>query len=434
MTAASRLHKTPAVASMTITRGVLLVACALASGATPASAAEAAEAPRQGSARLDYAPPPGKVRSWYNSVSPRCSPGSTFFAAAAFSFGDMGLHQDGEESAARHRRQAMLSILDDGCEPAMEGGACPEERRAALVECGPSAWCERFDGQGTGMRSTLGFGPASGDENYGFLLRAEQVQADMVVYAGYVHPPRCERQPCDWELLARIRMRSPTIARRFSAMHSFVERRGTRFPEEPRWGLFGPSFVELDGARGEWRQLRTASLSRGAAAGGGAPQGHANMTGDAKRWGLGIGTNLAGEDSGASPGEDAQLRVEAAAALPEELRLFGATPAADIAPYAEERLEDIGDDLLITVTSGICIVCVGGCLCFAACKLIAGTSRPGCGHFAGPGFCENLGDRMDSATGSYTMSAGSSDAFSGVSTLEAGRAESAARSDASRGD
>jgi len=233
---------------------------------------------RHASGYLDYEDPLADVdipRAWFNSLWPKHSSESTFFATNGHGFGYMGLQQV-EDRGLWFLGQAIFSIWD-------EGG-----QQAEVVECGELAVCTRFGGEGTGWQSTLRFNQWELEQPYGFLVEAFDEGSGKVRLDGYLHAPELG----GWRLLSKLRVSVGAKPWYLHGMFSFVEQWDERSGEDVRWGRFGGAFVEAGGRPGNWTQMRRAAFRHTSATGEDTSHVYANVTDNGRRWGLGIGGAL----------------------------------------------------------------------------------------------------------------------------------------------
>lgn len=221
-------------------------------------------------------------KAWYNRLVPEQSSESTFFATNAQSYGYMGLQQV-EKRGFWFEGKAIFSIWDSNCAAVMDAGACPEDQRAVILECGKLARCDRFGNEGTGVRSTIRFDEWDLGKGYSFVVEATPVGHDRVRYDGYLYAAELG----GWVLLSKILVPRAGKAWQLQQMSSFVEQWTAESYDDHRWGSFGASFVE--GASGAWQQITSATFKHTYGANEDSTHVSAAVTDDGLRWGMGAG-------------------------------------------------------------------------------------------------------------------------------------------------
>jgi hypothetical protein len=265
----------------------------------------------------------GTPVAFYNSITPKHSSESTFFATNTQGHGYMGLQQVEKAGSPInwYQGQAIFSIWDSECNEIMDESACPEHQRAQIIECGEMAVCSRFGNEGTGQQSKIRFDEWEVEQTYGFLVQAFSVAPDRVQYEGYFHAAELG----GWVLLSKIQVQvrgaMPWYLHR---MGSFVEQWDGRSNEDLRWARFGPAFVESDTAKDSWVQVRSARFSHTEMN----PTSHVHVEGkvEGAQWGMGIGGDLVRTTY------QQQILPVPSSPVPQDLLLFGTLRGANQLP------------------------------------------------------------------------------------------------------
>jgi len=225
----------------------------------------------------------GHVVAFFNTITPKHSSESTFFATNTQGFGYMGLQQV-EHRGMFFEGIAIFSIWDDNCNHVMDPDACPLAQQVEIVECGDIARCSRFGGEGTGAKSTIGFHEWELEQSYSFLVMAKQDASDKVLYEGYFYAPELG----GWKLLSKLRVPVGNRPWYIHSMGSFVEQWDTSSSDDVRWARYGPAFVEGN-YYGSWTQITRATWSH--TMGANENQNHVDgkVTNYGRQWGMGIG-------------------------------------------------------------------------------------------------------------------------------------------------
>jgi len=276
------------------------------------AAASLVVASSNAAARLNYENPlQAPTKSWYSTITPMRSTGSSFFATNAHSVGVMGFKQVGVGDGT-FKGTAVFSISEEGF-------------AAELMECGFYATCRRVGVQGSNAQLEASIDldeDLSEEESYSFVVQASSVESGVARYDGYFWA----KELGGWVLLAKIEAAIGDTPWTLQDMYSFVEQVDVPVHvdtpmDHPAsiWGRLGPSFIEPEPSAGQWGQVCAASLVFGSVEGETFPTTpfHANITASGIQWGIGIdGPALARMPQGAT------LQVSHLQTLPENLDEF----------------------------------------------------------------------------------------------------------------
>lgn len=151
------------------------------------------------------------VEWFYNEVTVTDTGPATFFMAAGFGNGYMGI----QEHSSHIERHVVFSVWDG-------------DTKAEVIQSGSHTNVARFGGEGTGAHADMVF-PWVVLEPVRFLVRARPDKpTGTTVYSGFVYWPAALQDPAGrigWQLLAsvRVRPRGVPYGTRLLGMHSFLE-------------------------------------------------------------------------------------------------------------------------------------------------------------------------------------------------------------------
>lgn len=196
------------------------------------------------------------VEWFYNEVTVTDTGPATFFMAAGFGNGYLGI----QEHSTHLERHVVFSVWDG-------------DTQAEVVESGNHANVARFGGEGTGVHADLVF-PWVLQEPVRLLVHASPEKATgTTVYSGFVFWPEALQNPAGrigWQLLASVRVRPHGVpyGTRLLGMHSFLE--VYQFPPlkpncsdhgETRAARFGPALYRTAGNASTFKPFAAAHLT-----------------------------------------------------------------------------------------------------------------------------------------------------------------------------
>ena len=190
---------------------------------------------------LAYEVPPGIA--FYMEVAPRQSAAGTYFCAAGFEQGALGL----QELGSTNERVAILTIWDP------TGGKAKDTNRLAIVDRHASTKVEILQGESPGLQCVLPYAWKL-NETYRVLVDATAV-SNRVHYAAYLQDPVRTNQ---WVHLATIASIGGDLP--VSSCYSLLEdfRRTTNSTLDPRWVSYGNGWVRSAG--GIWLPVTHATF------------------------------------------------------------------------------------------------------------------------------------------------------------------------------
>ena len=157
---------------------------------------------------------------------------------------------------------------------------------AEVVECGSTAICTTFGGEGTGAKTYLNFHEWGVEQQYAFVTEIFDEGNGKVRFDGYFFAGELG----GWQLLGKIRVSKGKSDARIYQMYSFVEQWSERNFKDVRFARFGPAMVEMATQPGQWHQLMEASWRHTDLEDTRRVAG--NVTHGGTLWGMGMGGDL----------------------------------------------------------------------------------------------------------------------------------------------
>ncbi len=206
-------------------------------------------APRRNGASVHLffpAPKEPKIEAFYNEVTGKEDPTSTFYMACGFHRGYFGMQVN-----SKTERRIIFSVWDSGNE-AVDRRKVAKEDRVELLAKGDGVYASDFGNEGTGGHSHLKYFWKTGEAQR-FLVTAQPTNQTSTIYTGYYFHPEQKK----WVLIARFK--APRDGGYLRGLHSFSENFWGSNGHLRRYALFGNQWIKT--ADNQWTELLTASFS-----------------------------------------------------------------------------------------------------------------------------------------------------------------------------
>ena len=198
------------------------------------------------SVHLTYpVPDDAQVEWFYNEVTAKKDPTSSYYEACGFARGYFGMQVNSPTE-----RRIIFSVWDSGSEHD-ERDKVAEQNRVQLLAKGPDVFAGDFDHEGTGGHSHLVY-PWKTGKTYRFLVNA-QPQGDTTVYTGYFYFPEKHA----WGMIASFR--APKDGHYLSHLYSFNEDFDGANGQQERLADFGNQWIRT--TDGKWTELTKARFT-----------------------------------------------------------------------------------------------------------------------------------------------------------------------------
>jgi len=152
----------------------------------------------------------------------------------------------------------LFSMWDQGCDNTMNSNECPESQRAKIIECGPTAACTRFGGEGTGAKSYFFFNDWKVGKEYKFAMFAQPDVEGKALYSGYFWS-----EELGWTLISRILVNIGKANWAVDGLYNFLEMWTGADPWDLRDAQVGPAFVRGLGKPNDWFQIMHGTWDHG---------------------------------------------------------------------------------------------------------------------------------------------------------------------------
>lgn len=198
------------------------------------------------SVHLGYpTPKDAKIEWFYNEVTVRAEPLSSYYMACGFKRGYFGIQVNSPTE-----RRIIFSVWDSGNE-AVSRSKVESEDRVTLLAKGENVIASDFGNEGTGGHSHLVY-PWKINETYRFLLAAKP-DGMHTTYSGYFYSPEKKQ----WMLIASFR--APKDGSYLRGLYSFNEDFDGANGNKRRLAEFGNQWIKS--AEGTWSELTTARFT-----------------------------------------------------------------------------------------------------------------------------------------------------------------------------
>jgi hypothetical protein len=198
------------------------------------------------SVHLNYPiPDDAKVEWFYNEVTAKTDPISSYYEACGFARGYFGIQVNSPTE-----RRIIFSVWDAGKE-AVDRSKVAADNQVQLIAKGDGVYASGFGNEGTGGHSHLVYPWKTGDM-YRFLVHAKP-EGESTVYSAYFYFPEKHA----WGLIASFR--APRDGHFLSHLYSFNEDFDSSNGQQVRLAEFGNQWIRT--TDGKWTELTQAHFT-----------------------------------------------------------------------------------------------------------------------------------------------------------------------------